>query len=401
MRSHRTLRTASAALAVAALPVVATGAALAGGGPASATKAPQRAGRSVAALRSSPRAASCSGSIELMAPLTGSVAVIGQQQLHWGEYAATIFNRQHHTHFGVIQGDTEFQPAQATIVAQQAVSNSSVLAVVGPSSSANVEAVGPIMASAHMAFISASATSDNLFSGKYPTFFSVVAKNGQEGPYDAGFIVKTLHARHVAVIDDESAYSVELANLAQKVFKVAHVSYVRLSVNQQEIDYAAVIAKIPSDVTAVYLPWQVAGNAQLFAEQLAQAHRKVTIVGSDGVSSPTEFHANGDYVTSFSPDLTQSSADASLVRTYLRTYHGAVGTYGPPEFVAVMVALTGIEAACRTGHPTRAAVLAAIRRTDLPTSLLGTPIRFNRYGLLTTARFYMFKVVRGNYVEVS
>ena len=386
---------------MAALPVVATGAAFAGGGPASATTAPQRAERSLAALRSSPRAASCSGSIELMAPLTGSVAVIGQQQLHWGEYAATIFNRQHHTHFGVIQGDTEFQPAQATIVAQQAVSNGSVLAVVGPSASSEVEAVGPIMASAHMAFISASATSDNLFSGKYPTFFSVVAKNGQEGPYDAGFIVKTLHARHVAVIDDESAYSVELANLAQKVFKVAHVSYVRLSVNQQEIDYAAVIAKIPSDVTAVYLPWQVAGNAQLFAEQLAQAHRKVTIVGSDGVSSPTEFHANGDYVTSFSPDLTQSSADASLVRTYLRTYHGAVGTYGPPEFVAVMVALTGIEAACRTGHPTRAAVLAAIRRTDLPTSLLGTPIRFNRYGLLTTARFYMFKVVRGNYVEVS
>lgn len=405
MSKHQHTKGATIALAAGAILTASSGLVGLGGAAGAAThgvssaKAPT--GKRGVAHSARKAATSCSGSVGLMAPLTGSVAVIGQQQLHWGQLAATIYNRQNHTHFSVVQGDTQFQPAQATVVARQFLSNGSVLAIVGPSSSAEVEAVGPIMASAHTAFISASATSDTLFSGKYPTFFSVVAKNGQEGSYDAAFIAKKLHAKHVAVVDDQSSYSTELANIAQTTFKRDHVGTVRLSVNQTEIDYAAVISRIPSNVTAVYLPWQVAGNAQLFAEQMAQAHKKAVIVGSDGVASPTEFYAQGSYVSVFSPDITQSKADAALIKQYLSTYHGAVGTYGPPEYVAVMVALHAISSACQAGKPTRASVLTAVRKTDLSTSLLGTPIRFNRYGLLTTAKFYLFKISHKKYVAAN
>jgi len=261
--------------------------------------------------------------------------------------------------------------------------------------------VGPIMGNAGLGFITASATADALFSGKNPTFFSVVAKNGEEGPFDARFIAKHLGAKNVAVIDDGSAYSVELANRAETSFRRLGVSYTRLSVTESETDYAAVIRTIPAKVSVAYLPWQVAGNAELFARQLVQEHRRITLVGSDGLSLPSEFFANGDYVTSFSPDLSQNPADASLVTTYLATYHGALGTYGPPEFVAMMVALNAISAACASGAATRPSVLAALRATDLPTSLLGTPIRFNRYGRSTTARFYIFEVKDKSYVEIS
>ncbi|HTX01030.1 MAG TPA: branched-chain amino acid ABC transporter substrate-binding protein [Acidimicrobiales bacterium] len=364
--------------------------------------------RAVAAHATAPRAtaprtaaASCAGSVGVEAPITGAVAVIGLQQLHWAEYAATLYNAQHHSDFKVVSEDTEFEPAQATVVTQDLVSNASVLDVVGPSSSAEVEAVGPIMASNHLAFISASATADNLFTGKYPTFFSVVADNAEEGPYDATFIAKTLGAKHVEVVDDESGYSVELASLAEKTFTSDHVGYTTAAVSQTDIDYAAVIAKIPADVTAVYLPWQVAGNAELFAQQLVSAHRHLVIVGSDGVSSPSEFYAPGDYVTAFSPDITQSAADATLIKNYLATYHGSVGTYGPPEFVAMQAALSAISTACKSGAPTRAAVLAAVRKTDLPTSLEGVPITFNKDGLLGAAKFYIFKVENKKYVEVG
>jgi branched-chain amino acid transport system substrate-binding protein len=346
-------------------------------------------------------ASSCSGSVGVEAPITGAVATIGLQQLDWAKYAAVLYNKAHGTHFGVISEDTQFEPAQATIVTQNLVSNSSVLDIVGPSSSAEVEAIGPIMKRADMAFVASSATTDSLFDGQYPTFFSVVAKNGQEGPYDAKFIAKTLKAENVAVVDDESGYSVSLANLAQSTFKADHVNYTRLSVNQTEIDYAAVIATIPSNVTVAYLPWQVAGNAELFAQQLIQAHRKITIVGSDGIASPSEFYANGDYVTAFSPDTTQTKADASLIKNYLATYHGVVGTYGPPEYVAMQVALSAISSACNSGKPTRSSVLKAIHKTDLPTSLLGTQIAFNKHGYISNAKFYIFKVQNKKYVEVN
>lgn len=346
-------------------------------------------------------ASSCRGSVGVEAPITGQVATIGLQQLDWAKYAAVMYNKAHGTHFGVVPEDTQFLPAQATIVTQNLVSNSSVLDVVGPSSSAEVEAIGPIMKRANMAFVASSATTDSLFNGQYPTFFSVVAKNGQEGPYDAKFIAKTLNAKNVAVVDDESGYSIALANLAQGIFKADHVSYTRVSVNQTMIDYAAVIATIPSNVTVAYLPWQVAGNAELFAQQLIQAHRTITIVGSDGIASPSEFYANGDYVTAFSPDLTQTKADASLIKNYLATYHGVVGTYGPPEYVAMQVALSAISSACKSGKPTRSSVLKAMHKTDLSTSLLGTRIAFNKRGFISNAKFYIFKVKNKNYVGVN
>jgi branched-chain amino acid transport system substrate-binding protein len=355
----------------------------------------------VNARRSPSAASSCSGSVGVEAPVTGAVATLGLQQLNWAKYAAVLYNKAHGTHFGVVSEDTQFQPAQATIVTQSLISNSSVLDVVGPSSSGEVEAIGPIMKRANMAFVSSSATTDSLFGGQYPTFFSVVAKNGQEGPYDANFIAKTLKAKHVVVVDDESGYAVGLANLAQSTFKADHVSYTRRSVNQTEIDYAAVIATIPSNVTVAYLPWQVAGNAELFAQQLIQAHRTITIVGSDGVASPSEFYANGGYVTAFSPDITQGKANASLIKKYLATYHGVVGTYGPPEFVAMQVALSAISSACKSGNPTRSSVLKAMQKTDLSTSLLGTRIAFNKHGFISNAKFYIFKIENKNYVEVG
>ncbi|MHB1511292.1 MAG: branched-chain amino acid ABC transporter substrate-binding protein [Acidimicrobiales bacterium] len=394
MSNSKNLGGAAIALALAASGVLSAYSAASAAGASTRNTAP------VKAQLSRPANSSCSGSVGVEAPVTGPVATIGLQQLDWAKYAATLYNKAHRTHFGVVAEDTEFQPAQATIVTQDLISNSSVLDVVGPSSSAEVEAIGPIMKRADMAFVSSSATTDSLFNGQYPTFFSVVAKNGQEGPYDATFIAKTLHAKHVVVVDDESGYSVELANLAQKRFKADHVSFTRLSVNQTEIDYAAVIATIPANVTVAYLPWQVAGNAELFAQQLIQAHRKITIVGSDGVASPSEFYANGDYVTAFSPDITQTKANAALIKKYLATYHGVVGTYGPPEYVAMQVALSAITRACKSGKPTRSSVLAAMHKTNLSTSLLGSRIDFNKQGFISNAKFYIFKVENKKYVEV-
>jgi ABC-type branched-subunit amino acid transport system substrate-binding protein len=54
-------------------------------------------------------------------------------------------------------------------VTQQFTSNPKIVAVVGPVGSQQVEAVGPLMARAGMAFISGSVTAVALTTGKYPT----------------------------------------------------------------------------------------------------------------------------------------------------------------------------------------------------------------------------------------
>src|SRR5690348_12917804 len=120
---------------------------------------------------------SCVASIGFEGPITGPVAVLGSEQLHFAQLARDADNAANKTKITIVPGDTQLQPAQATTVTQQFISNSSIVAVVGPAGSQEVEAVGGPMDRAGMAFISGSATAVALTTGKYPTLFRVVTKD--------------------------------------------------------------------------------------------------------------------------------------------------------------------------------------------------------------------------------
>ena len=137
----------------------------------------------------------CSTSIGFEGPITGPASPVGDEQLHFAELALSMDNTANKTDIKLVQGDTQLNPAQATTVTQQFTSNSAIVGVVGPAGSQEVEAVGPLMARAGLAFMSGSATNSTLTTGKYPTFFRVVSNDGVQGPQDANYIVKTLHPR--------------------------------------------------------------------------------------------------------------------------------------------------------------------------------------------------------------
>ena len=107
--------------------------------------------------------------------------MLGQEQLHFAQLALKLDNKANKTKITLVQGDTQLDPAQATTVTQQFTANSKILAVVGPAGSQEVEAIGPLMARAGLAFISGSATNVTLTEGKYPTFFRVVSNDRVQG----------------------------------------------------------------------------------------------------------------------------------------------------------------------------------------------------------------------------
>jgi len=74
---------------------------------------------------------SCVATIGMEGPLTGPVAVLGQEQLHFAQLAVSEDNAANKTKISIVQGDTQLNPAQATTVTQQLTSNSKVIAVVG------------------------------------------------------------------------------------------------------------------------------------------------------------------------------------------------------------------------------------------------------------------------------
>jgi branched-chain amino acid transport system substrate-binding protein len=379
------VRTFIAAMALAALGV-------AGCGSSNSSSTSSASSSTAAASGGSSSGGKCAVAIGFEGPITGQVAMLGAEQLHFAQLAVSMDNAANGTNISIVQGDTQLMPAQATTVTQQFISNSKIVAVVGPAGSQEVLAVGPLFGRAGMGFITGSATNTTLTNGKNPTFFRVVDKDSVQGPQDASYIVKHLHPKALMIVDDQEAYSTGLVASMTPIFKAAGISVDHESVSQKTTDFSSLVSKVTPTTSVVVLPWQVAANAQQFGRNLTAQHKNALIFGTDGLFSPGTFTINGSYVSSFGPDITAIPSDASIASA-AKTKYGSFGTFGPPVFAATHVVDEAISSVCKAGQtPSRSNVLAAIKATNEPTSILGQPIQFDSHGDLVGAKWFLFKI---------
>jgi branched-chain amino acid transport system substrate-binding protein len=345
-------------------------------------------------------AAECTASIGVMAPITGDAAELGEEQRNWAKFGLDSFNKENGTKFKLVEGDTQLDPGQASTVAQQFVSNDAIRAVVGPAGSQEIDAVGPVFDRAGLGFISQSATATELTNGDYPTFSRVVPKDSVQGPTDARYIMDEIGAKKVLIVDDQTSYSTGIADVLEDELKQGDVEVSRESVNQRATDFSAIVSKITGDTDVVFLPWQIAANAQQLGKQMQEQGKDALIFGSDGLFSPDDFSIEGSYVSAFAPDITSIPESRKIGEQYSKEY-GDFGTFGPPTYVAMEVVASAILAACEGGDPSREAVNEQIRQVELPESILGQPIAFDDNGDLKQAKFFIFQIEDGNFELVQ
>ena len=387
-------------ISLAALALTALAAAGCGSSSSSTSSAASSASSSTTAAAGSSK--SCTASIGIEAPLTGPVAVLGQEQLAFAKLAIQDDNKALGTNITLVQGDTQLNPAQATTVSQQFISNNKIVGVVGPAGSQEVQAVGPLFGRAGIVFISGSATNPTLtLSGKNPTFFRVVSRDDVQGPEDANFVVKHLSPKALMIVDDQEVYSTGLVSAMTPVFQKAGIKIDHESVSQKVTDFSSLVTKVTPETTVVVLPWQVAANGEQFGKNLAEQKKSAVIVGTDGMYSPSAFTIPGSYVSSFGPDITAIPADAQIV-TEAKAAFPKFGTFGPPIYAATHVLDEAIATACKSGTPSRSSVLAGVKATSEGTSILGQPIHFDAHGDLIGAKWFLFKInPQGKYVLVT
>ena len=278
----------------------------------------------------------CVASIGMEGPLTGPVATLGQEQLHFAQLAVAQDNAANKTKISIVQGDTQLNPAQATTVTQQLTSNSKIVAVVGPAGSQEVEAVGPLMARAGMPFISGSATATALTTGKYPTFFRAVSNDGVQGPQDANYIVDNLHPKALMIVDDQESYSTglvaEMCRCSRRPGSRSTTSRSRRRPPTSPRWWPRSRRPPPSWCCRGRWPPTPSSSAGTSPQQ----HKKAVIFGTDGLFSPGAFTINGSYVSAFGPDITAIPADKAIA-AQAKAKYGNFGTFGPPVFAATHV----------------------------------------------------------------
>jgi branched-chain amino acid transport system substrate-binding protein len=352
---------------------------------------------------------SCSLPIQIgmMAPITGPAASIGDDQLHWAQFYVAQWNKAHKLKIKLTQGDTQLDPSKASTVAQQFASTGSMVGVIGPAGSDEVQAAAPILKKAAMAFISGSATRVSLTDGSLRGFFSrVVPNDGVQGPTAAAYMMSKLGVKSggdVMVVDDQESYSTGLADIVQSQLTAKGVHVDRESISQKASDFSSVVAKVKGSTKVVYLPFQLASQAQLFAQQMQEQGKKAIPFGSDGTFDSSKFHFNGAYISFFAPDVTTIAVDKAVVSAFHKKFPGATSPFGAPNYVAAQVYANAITKACKAGHNkiTRAAVRKWVAKTALPATILGGPLKFTANGDVAGAKFHVFKIVNGKYVTVA
>jgi branched-chain amino acid transport system substrate-binding protein len=377
----------------------------------SATSASSSAAASASSSGSASATKNCTASIAIEGPFTGPVAQVGLEQLHFAQLAVANDNKANGTDVTLAQDDTQLTPSIA-VTKSQAVIASNAVAVIGPAGSQEVEAVGPLFGKAGIAFVSGSATLPALATdGKNPTFFRVVPDDDIQGPQDANYAINHLHPKAVLIIDDDEAYSQGLVNVMIPVFKKAGIPVNHQTYNGTDTGAtltnalsSLVTSQLKPDDTVTMLPWQTAANAQTFGLDAKQQGKTTILFGTDGTNSPSQFKIPGSYVSAFGPDISTSTRplDKSIVSGVAA--YGPYGPFGVPTYEAADVVMQAISSVCKSGQtPSRANVLAAVKKTNIPAAnnVLDIPISFQSNGDLSGNNGYLFKIESsGTYTEI-
>jgi branched-chain amino acid transport system substrate-binding protein len=345
-------------------------------------------------------------SLGMLAPITGPAGSIGSDQLHWAEFYVTQWNKnKKHVKIKLVQGDTQLDPSKASTVAQSFASNGSIVGVIGPAGSDEVQAVAPILRKGGLAFASGSATRVSLTNGSWKGyFFRDVPNDGVQGPTAGAYMFSKLGLKSgdsVMVVDDQESYSTGLADIVGQNLSGKGVTVDRESISQKATDFSSLVAKVTSATKVVYLPFQLAAEAQLFAQQLKAQGKTAIVFGSDGTFDSSKFTVNGSYISFFAPDVTTIAADASIVASFKKQFPGGTSPFGAPNYVLTQMYASAITTSCKDGKITRAELRKNFAKVSLKSTILGTPIRFTANGDLAGAKFHIFKIVNGQYETVQ
>src|SRR4249919_547177 len=340
--------------------------------------------------------------IGLAAPYTGPAAGIGNQQVRWAKFFVKRWNAQKankHRKIKIVPGDTQLgvDTAFAVKVAQSFASNSKLLGVVGPAGSQEVVASTSAYKGGGLGFVSGSASRTTLSDGhtdgnRRGYFFRTVPNDAAQGPAVANWMTKKLKWKRVYIIDDQETYSQGLADGVEKILKSRGVTTLRDSIAQTDSDFSSKIAKIPGNYQGIYIPWQLAPQAQAFGQQLKAAGKgNIKLFGSDGLFAPGTWKITGSYDSSFPYD-----PKSPIVKTYLKAHNGDGEFFGLPSYVAAQVVVGAVTKACADGKATRAEVRKDIAKTKLKSTILGFPVSFAKTGEMRTPAGYGIYQIQSN-----
>jgi branched-chain amino acid transport system substrate-binding protein len=291
-------------------------------------------------------------SLGFMGAQTGPNAQLGINISNGVELAL----EQHNAKSGVtqvklIKYDTQGDPTQATNQAKKAVTDK-VVGIIGPAFSGESKTSDPIFEEAGIPNISPSATNAKLAQNGWKFWHRVLANDDVQGPGAADFLAKTVGAKTVAVVDDQSDYGKGLADAVRKQLGTDGVKVaVNDSINPDASSFSPTVNKVkPANVDAVYFGGYYSAAGKL-VKQLRDGGVQGTFMSGDGTLDAQFITGGGAAANGALLTCTCSSAVGSTdpaVQKFATDYKAKFkvdpATYSAEGFDATNIFLQAIDA---------------------------------------------------------
>lgn len=291
--------------------------------------------------------------------------------------------------------DTEGDPAKAVGPATKAISEKSIVGVIGLPFSGESKATGDLFEKAGLVHITASATGPALTQNGWKTFFRGLGNDNVQGPAVAA-LTKKLGAKKVYVVQDDSEYGVGLGGTSRKALGSSLVGQDKVTTGQK--DFGSTISKITaSKADAVFYSGYYAEGAPLDS-QLVSAGFKGVFIGPDGVKDDQFIKQAG--AASSNAYFTCPCIPGELIPDFAKGYAGvakgaAPGTYSLEAYDATTILLSGID----KGNTTRPKLLDFV--TNYDGQGLSKKFKWDNTGELSDLTVYGYKVQDGKIVSVG
>lgn len=383
MHTGRTVRLA-APLALAAVAAAACGSGSSGG-------------------TSSSTNSSKSYTIACQGPLTGDNAALGINICDGAKLAIDQANQSGGLPFKLVykgvddQGTPQAaQPASASIV-----SDSNVVAVVGPAFSGATQASEQNFASAHLVSVTASATLPTLTdpSNGFTTFYRTVATDSSQGAGAAQYLAKKLNVKKVYSIDDAEAYGQGLAKELDADLQKLGVTVIHDGLPQGTKPGPEAAKVKQSGADAVYYSGYYADGGPL-AKALRSAGYTGIFMSDDGVKDPNFIKLAGASAaegTYFTCPCSDPSKAKSFFTAYKAAFHQDAGTYSAEAYDAANAIISAMKTL--GSNITRPALVTAVSKVDYKG--ITKTIQFGSNHELASTTVYLYQVKNGQIVYLG
>ena len=347
--------------------------------------------------------------LAFQAPLTGSNALTGQDELTAARFALSEYNATNPAvKVELVIADDQGLAEVAAVVAPGIASNKKIIGLIGPAFSGATQASLPAYKAKGLPLISMSATRVSLTDRKapvngFPIFKRVVANDKFQGPALARYATKGIASPAVYLVDDKTAYGKGLADYTKpSVVKIATLAGSD-SVPENTSDYTSVVAKVKASGANVVIYCGYAPDAAKFVKALRDGGYTGIFAAGDGVLKAT-FPNNAGNTAAEGARLTAADVPFEDVATAAQmvAYTKLTGIKVPGSYVTSTYNATNIFLTCiKQGVTTRPGMQNCLTAGSFK-GIAGDTIKFDRYGdIIGGAAVGAFTIKAGKIVYVA